>query len=153
ALQLLAELADGVARSPAFKDNERLRQAVMRTWTCIGSNLLETTLPPGLRSRLTVLDGTGRQVVKLRLNFTPEARALAGHPWEPLRVADSGYEDDRPPALQRGLLLERAIRPTERPPPRRGSTSASVVVFNTYDGDLGTACQRIATQVADTHGL
>jgi hypothetical protein len=152
ALQLLAELADGVARSPAYAESERLRQAVMRTWTCIGSNLLETTVPPGLRSRLAALDSTGRNVVKLRLGFTDDARDLAGHPWELLRLADAQSDEERPLALQRGLLLERVVRTTTRQT-RRSSTSPSVVVFNAYEGSFGKAGRRISAELADAPGV
>lgn len=150
AVRRLGHLADAVARLPRFANDERLQIAMRRTWSCVGANLFETAMPRLLRDRITGdLDLTGRHVLKIRLRFGEGAGDVETYPWEYLGRS-AGRGDDRPLALQRGLLVERVPTKGSKRFARSqaGAGKPSVAVINSFTDDLENVGRRVAGDLA-----
>jgi hypothetical protein len=160
AVRRLSQLADAIIRLPDYSRDPWWQQTAQRTWNSVGSNLLETALPPNLRERVRRgIDGPGRRLLKVRLSFAAESELLETYPWEYLQLGPppgSGYvavspsEREAPApalplALRAGLLIERVVSARQRGgEPRRPGAVPTVSIVNCLPGEFGAAAGRIA---------
>ena len=110
AVRRLSQLTDAVIRIPEYADDDWYRQVVQKAWNCIGVNLFETAMPPRLRERIRDgIDGSGKNLLKVRLAFEQDDNSLESYPWEYLNIGYTAGSGDEPPplSLRPGLLLER----------------------------------------------
>src|SRR5262249_51104156 len=70
AVRRLGQLADAVIRVPEYAKDDWYQHAVEKAWNCVGINLFETAIPPGLANRIrNNIDTSGKHVLKVRLAF------------------------------------------------------------------------------------
>ena len=153
AVRRIGQLADAVIRVPEYAKDDWYQRAVEKAWNCIGVNLFETSIPPGLADRIrNNIDTTGRRVLKMRLAFGREAGSLEAYPWEYLQVEYApggegrGNAESLPLALRPGLLIERVAptKGTRAGSPRPAEAAWTVGVVNCLNDPFSPAAARVA---------
>jgi hypothetical protein len=153
----LIQLTDAILCASEYDADEWAQRAVRQAWSCIGSNLFETTLPPAVRRRIHAVGQPGGKLLKLRLSFD-DAKQEA-YPWEFLyRERDDGNTDDgvepQPLALAPGLLLERVVRQEGAAAPETQVTGPYTVgLVGSHRATLGDATAKVADGLTAMPGL
>ena len=163
AVRRLGQLADAVIRIPEYADDAWYRQVVQKAWNCIGVNLFETAVPHRLRDRIRDgIDGSGKNLLKVRLAFEQDGNSLESYPWEYLNIGYVTGDGDEPPplSLRPGLLIERvapsgalAIRDSGTAGMDGTGVAPTVGIVNCLYDKFASAAARVNNDLAKLPGL